>query len=385
MLTAYTGGRILTPGGFLEGHAVLADSDTIETVVNRADVPAGADIIDLKGGTLLPGFIDIQVNGGGGILLNADPTVDGIKAIMEAHRGFGTTGMLPTIISDDLEVVAKTIKAVDAAIDAGVPGILGIHIEGPFLSKAKKGAHDGDKIIKLDDAAIEVLASLKRGVTHVTLAPEETTPALIRKLADKGVILSMGHTNASYEEAVAGLEAGITGFTHLYNAMTPLVGRDPGVVGAALAHKESYAGIIVDGFHVAAGSLKAAINAKGADHTILVTDAMPSVGMKDKSFEIMGTPVIVEDGRCTYADGTLAGSDLDMISAVRNSCDWLGVSLEDAAHMASKVPAEFLGISETHGTIEAGRRASFVLVDGDRNLQQVWIDGKAYAPAEQDL
>lgn len=385
MLTAYTGGRVLTPTGFVEGHAVLADGDTIEAVVNRGDVPAAAAVMDLGGGTLLPGFIDIQVNGGGGVLLNTTPTVEGIKAIMDAHRGYGTTGMLPTIISDDLDVVAETINAIDAAIDAGVPGILGIHIEGPFLSKAKKGAHDGDKIIKLDEAAIEVLASLKNGVTHVTLAPEETTPELIRKLADKGVVLSMGHTNASYDEAMAGLDAGITGFTHLYNAMTPLVSRDPGVVGAALAHRDSYAGIIVDGFHVAEGSLRAAINAKGADHTILVTDAMPSVGLTDKSFDIMGTPVLVEGGRCTYADGTLAGSDLDMISAVRNSCDWLGLSLADAAHMASKVPAEFLGISETHGTIEAGRRASFVLVDGDRNVQQVWIDGEAYAPAEKGL
>jgi len=383
MLTAYTGGQILTPGGFLDGHAVLADGETIEAIVRRDDIPVDARVIDLEGGILLPGFIDIQVNGGGGVLLNTNPTAEGIKAIMEAHRGYGTTGMLPTIISDDLEVVAETIKAIDAAIEAGVPGILGIHIEGPFLSVAKKGAHDAAKIRTLDEEAVELLASLKNGVTHVTLAPEETTPEMISQLAEKDVVISMGHTNASYEEATAGLDAGITGFTHLYNAMTPLVGRDPGVVGAALADKNSYAGVIVDGFHVANGSLKAALNAKGTDHIILVTDAMPSVGMQDKAFDIMGTPVTVENGRCTYADGTLAGSDLDMISAVRNSCDWLGVSLADAAHMASKVPAEFLGISETHGTIEAGRRASFVLVDGDRNVRQVWIDGAAYPPANQ--
>jgi N-acetylglucosamine-6-phosphate deacetylase len=380
MLTAYTGGSILLEDGFVEGYAVLADGDVIEAIVKRDDVPTDARIIDLKGSILLPGFIDVQVNGGGGVLLNTDPTVEGIAAIMAAHREYGSTGMLPTIISDDLEVVAKTIKAIDAAIEAGVPGILGIHIEGPFLSVAKKGAHDDSKFRTLDDDAIELLSSLKNGVTHVTLAPEETTPEMIRKLADKGVVIAAGHTNATYEETRAGLDAGITGFTHLFNAMTPLVGRDPGVVGAALSDSESYAGVIVDGFHVAPGSLKAAINAKGKDKIILVTDAMPSVGLTEKSFDIMGTKVIVENGKCTYEDGTLAGSDLDMISAVKNCTEWLGVSLDEAAHMASKVPAAFLGLSETHGTIAPGKRANFVLVDGDLTVEKVWIDGTAYTP-----
>lgn len=381
MLTAFTGGKILCEDGFLQGHAVLVEGTTIQAVVSAATLPEDIQKVDLVGGTLLPGFIDIQVNGGGGVLLNADPTVDGIAAIVAAHREHGTTGMLPTIISDDLEVVAQTIEAIDAAIEAGVPGILGIHIEGPFLSTAKKGAHNAAKFRKLDDNAIALLSSLKNGVTHVTLAPEETTPDMIRKLAGRGVILSMGHTNATYEEARTGLDAGIKGFTHLYNAMTPMVGREPGVVGAALSDKESFAGIIVDGHHVAPASLKAAVNAKGVERTILVTDAMPSVGLTEKSFEIMGTRVLVENGKCTYEDGTLAGSDLDMISAVKNTHDWLGVSLADAAHMASRVPAEFLGISETHGTIEAGKRASFVLVDGDMNIQRVWIDGAGYPPA----
>jgi len=380
MLRAFTGSTILTPTGYLGAHAVLVEGNTISAVLERSQVPEGTQIIDLKGGILLPGFIDIQVNGGGGVLLNTEPTIDGIAAIMAAHRGYGTTGMLPTIISDDLEIVAQAIQAVEAAIEASMPGILGIHIEGPFLSIAKKGAHNPAKFRVLDEGAIALLSSLKNGVTHVTLAPEETTPDMIRKLAGTGVVISMGHTNATYAEARAGLDAGITGFTHLFNTMTPLVGREPGVVGAALSDKNSYASIIVDGFHVAPASLKAAINAKGTDRTILVTDAMPSVGLSKKSFEIMGTKVIVKGGKCTYEDGTLAGSDLDMVSAVRNTRDWLGVSLADAAHMASKVPAEFLGISETHGTIEAGNRASFILVDGDMNVQHVWIDGVGYPP-----
>lgn len=381
MLKAFTGGIILTPTGYLDAHAVLVEGNIVSAVLERSHLPEKSQVIDLKGGILLPGFIDIQVNGGGGILLNAEPTVDGIAAIMAAHRGYGTTGMLPTIISDDLEVVAQAIRAVDAAIEAGIPGILGIHIEGPFLSIAKKGAHNPAKFRALDEDAITLLSSLKNGVTHVTLAPEETTPDMIRKLADTGAVISMGHTNATHEEARAGIDAGITGFTHLFNAMSPLVGREPGVVGTALSDNDSYASIIVDGFHVAPASLKAAVNAKGTDRTILVTDAMPSVGLSEKSFEIMGTEVIVEGGKCTYEDGTLAGSDLDMISAVKNTRDWLGISLANAAHMASKVPAEFLGISETHGTIEAGKRASFVLVDGDMNIQHVWIDGVGYPPA----
>jgi len=381
MLTAITGGTILGPHGFLSGQALLFEGNTITELVTDTDVPVGTHVVKAEGHTLLPGFIDIQVNGGGGVLFNEQPTIEGIRGIMAAHRNFGTTGMLPTLISDDLDIVAKAIRAVDDAIEANIPGILGIHIEGPFLSRQKKGAHDATKFRILDDKAVALLSSLENGITHVTLAPEETSPEMIRKLVNNGVIVSMGHTNATYEQAVTGLKAGISGFTHLFNAMTQMVGREPGVVGAALSERNSYAGIIVDGFHVNPASLKAAANAKGIDKLMLVTDAMPSVGLADKSFHIQGTKVIVKDGKCSFADGTLAGSDLDMISAVKNARDWLGLDLAGAAHMASRVPAEFLGINATHGDLGPGKRASFVVVDDQLRIQQTWIEGTAYIPS----
>lgn len=375
MTTALVNAKILSPTGWLENHAVLVRGERIERIVATENVPKGMQVTDLGGNILLPGFIDVQVNGGGGVLFNTEPTLEGITAIMKAHRTYGTTGMLPTIISDDLEVVAKAIAAVSTAIETGVPGILGIHIEGPFLNKARKGAHDASKFRTLDDAAINLLSSLKQGKTLVTLAPEETTPDMIQKLVTAGVTLSMGHTNATYSEARAGLDAGIRGFTHLYNAMSQMTGREPGVVGAALANPNSFAGIIADTHHAAQASLTAAINAKGMDHIMLVTDAMPSVGAANKSFTLSGMPVTVEAGKCVLADGTLAGSDLDMASAVRNTRDWLGLRLSDAARMASSVPAEFLDIADTHGSIEAGKQANFVLVDRELTVHNTWING----------
>ena len=380
MVTALKNAKTLCPSGWREGCAVLVKDGTITGIIDQTHIPAGCEIIDLGGQTLLPGFIDVQVNGGGGVLFNSDPTLEGITAIMAAHRQFGTTGMLPTIISDDLEIVAKAIIAVDAAIETGVPGILGIHIEGPFLSPARAGAHNAAKIRTLDDDAITLLSSLKNGVALVTLAPEETTPDMIKKLVAAGMIVSFGHTNATCDEARAGLNAGATGFTHLFNAMSQMTGREPGVVGAALADTRSYAGIIVDGHHVAAESLNAAIHAKGTNHMMLVTDAMPSVGAADKSFALSGKAVTVSGGKCVLANGTLAGSDLDMASAVRGAYTWLGLPLAKAVNMASSVPAEFLGLSATHGSIKVGQKANFVVMDDNMQVQQVWVEGARTLP-----
>jgi N-acetylglucosamine-6-phosphate deacetylase len=376
MLTALAHCKILGSEGWLEGHAVLIEGDTISGLVPDTDIPAGTLRVDLGGHTLLSGFIDVQVNGGGGVLFNDQPTLAGIKTITAAHRAFGTTGMLPTLISDDLNIIESAIAAVEAAIREGVPGILGIHIEGPFLSQAKKGAHNADKFRTLDDDAVRLLSSLKGGITLVTLAPEETTPAMIQKLVAAGVIVSAGHTNATCAEARAGLDAGITGFTHLYNAMRQMTAREPGVVGAALADKASFAGIIADGHHVSPASLKAAIRAKGLGHIMLVTDAMPSVGAAQTSFTLAGAEVRVSGGKCTLADGMLAGSNLDMASALRNARDWLGTELDGAVRMASSTPAAFLGISSTHGSIEVGKQANFVVIDNALNVRQTWINGR---------
>lgn len=280
MAVALINGRVLRASGFVEGLAVLIDNGRILDVIPQDDVDARtARKHDLHGKLLLPGFIDTQVNGGGGVLFNDDPSVDSIREIGRAHRRFGTTGFLPTLISDDMHVVETALTAVQAAIKAGVPGVLGIHIEGPFLNVERKGVHDATKLRELDETALKLLTSLQGGRTLITLAPEMTTPQIIRKLTQAGVIVSAGHSNATYAEIKAALDQGLRGFTHLFNAMSQLTGREPGVVGAALDDQTSWCGIILDGLHVDPVVLRIALRSKPLDRFMLVTDAMPSVGI----------------------------------------------------------------------------------------------------------
>lgn len=373
MAVALVNGQVLT-GGRFESAIVLIEGQRILAVGADADARKADARIDLDGGYLLPGFLDTQVNGGGGLLFNDAPSVETIAAIGAAHRQYGVTGFLPTLISDDLSKVASAIEAVDQAIEAGVPGVLGIHIEGPFLSERRKGVHDASKFRTLDDASLKLLTSARRGKTLVTLAPETTTPQMIWRLAASGVTVAAGHTNASYELLMEALGAGVTGFTHLFNAMSPLANREPGAVGAALDHQESWCGVIIDGRHIHPAALRIAFRAKRLDRFMLVTDAMPSVGMVDKSFTIQGRPIHVVNGVCVDENGTLAGSDLDMASAVRNAVQLTGLDLAVAAAMASTNPAAFLGLDDL-GQIAPGYRANLTLLDGELKTARTWIDG----------
>lgn len=371
---------VLTENGFRERQTVVIRDGLIHAVMDDNDFDRqDIEVCDLDGQTLLPGFIDIQVNGGGGVLFNDAPSVDGIRAIGAAHRVYGTTGFLPTLISDDLETVAKAIAATDQAIEAGIPGLLGIHLEGPFLNKKKKGAHDASKFRVLDKDAIALLSSLRNGKTLVTLAPETTSPELIADLVEAGVVVAAGHTNASYDEARAALGAGLSGFTHLFNAMSPLTGRAPGVVGAALDDELSWCGLIVDGHHVHPASLRVALASKPRGRCLLVTDAMPSVGAVEKSFQLNGRAISVADGKCVTADGTLAGSDLDMATAVKNAMNMLRLDTAEAVRMASRYPAEAIGLGAELGQIKAGYRANLVLTNKHMNVIDTWIDGRSTA------
>jgi N-acetylglucosamine-6-phosphate deacetylase len=367
---------VLTDRGVVERHTVLIENGRILAMVAPGDVPKNAMAHDLKGGLLLPGFIDTQVNGGGGVLFGDTPTIDALRQIAAAHARFGTTGFLPTLISGDFALIRAAIAAVDAAIEAGVPGILGIHIEGPFLNTARKGIHDASKFRPLDEEAFALLTSVKRGKTMVTLAPEQTTPEVIAALAKSGVIVSAGHTDGTYAQIHAALGRGLTGFTHLFNAMSPLRAREPGAVGAALDDNESYCGIIVDGKHVDPASLRIALRCKRVDRLMLVTDAMPSVGATNKRFALQGRTITVKDGVCVAPDGTLAGSDLDMASAVRNAMAMLGLDLKTAVDMAVCNPAAFLGLSGELGAISTGMRASLVCVDDALGVRETWVDGR---------
>jgi N-acetylglucosamine-6-phosphate deacetylase len=375
MLTALFNGRVLRAGALRDGEAVLVDGERISAVVPANEIPADAVRHDLDGAILLPGFIDTQVNGGGGVLFNDSPTVEGIAAIGAAHRRFGTTGFLPTLISDDIEVIRRGVAAVEAAIEQGVPGVLGIHIEGPFLNVERRGIHRPDKIRALDEEGFAALTSLRRGRTLVTLAPERTDPATIRRLTDAGVIVAAGHSNATYEQSIAAVEAGVTGITHLFNAMSPLTSRAPGLTGAALERPELICGIIVDGHHVSPTTLGIALRCKPPEQLMLVTDAMPTVGSDSAEFVLQGRTIRVVDGICRDVDGTIAGSHLDMVSAVANTVSMLGASIEAAACMAAHAPAAFLGLADSLGEIAPGYRADLVAIDPEYAVVETWIAG----------
>ena len=376
MITALLNARVLGESGFERNKAVLLQEDRILDVVDASDARIQtARPIDLQDRLLMPGFIDVQVNGGGGALFNDDPSVEAIRRIGEAHRRFGTTGFLPTLISDDLHVVSRAIAAVKAAIQERVPGVLGIHIEGPFLNEARKGVHDASKFRELDDEAISLIASLDHGHTLVTLAPEMTTPKMIRKLVRAGVTVSAGHTNASYSEMRAALDEGLCGFTHLFNAMSQFSGREPGAVGAALENDTSWCGIILDGVHVHPAALRVALRCRPRDRFMLVTDAMPGVGSDQQHFTLQGRTITVEGSACYDQDGRLAGSNLNMAVAVRNAISILDIDLAEAARMASTYPAAFLRLDHELGHIAAGYKANLVLVDEQMNVTATWIDG----------
>lgn len=372
-MVALTNGRVLVDGGFREGLAVLVEGGRIATIVPEAEVTG--DRHDLAGAMLVPGFIDAQVNGGGDALFNDDPSLATIRRIGEAHARFGTTGFLPTLISDDLAVIRAGIAAVDAAIAEGVPGVLGIHIEGPFINVERKGIHAASKIRPIDEEGMRVLTQPARGRRLVTLAPELAGPALIARLAAAAVVVSAGHTAGTYPEVMAGIDAGLTGFTHLFNAMSPLTSRDPGAVGAGLSAASVWCGLIVDGHHVDPVTLKLALKCQPVERFFLVTDAMPPTGGASDVFVLNGRRIRREAGRLLADDGTLAGADLDMLTAVRNAHQMLGVPLAQAFAMASAHAAAFLGMDDL-GRIAPGQRASLLAVTDDWRIASGWIDGE---------
>ena len=378
-LLALANARVMTDEGLRDDIAVLVRNGHVLALVD-ADDPrlSGAQRHDLGGALLLPGFIDVQVNGGGGLLFNDAPTVETLEGIAAAHRRFGTTGLLPTLITDTAPKMRAALDAVDAAIARGVPGILGIHLEGPFLAPARKGIHDASLFRTPDTDDLLALTAQRRGVVMLTLAPERVDAGVIARLAAAGVRVVAGHTAADYATTRAALDAGVCGFTHLYNAMTPLTSREPGVVGAALDDAASWCGLIVDGHHVHPASLRVAINAKPPGKCVLVTDAMPPVGSTRPDYVLNGQTITARNGICMNDAGVLAGSALDMAGAVRNAVNLLGLPLAEASRMASTYPAEWLGLEQTHGRIAPGQRADFAVLDDTLAVRGSWIAGTYY-------
>lgn len=370
-------GLIFTGDSLLEGHAVVISEGTVAGIVPQHDAPTDAAArYDLEGGTLIPGFIDLQVNGGGGMLFNSAPTVDTLRVIGAAHRRFGTTGFLPTLITTRYEVMRQAIAAVEQAIAERVPGVLGIHLEGPFLNPQRKGIHDARQFCALDAEGLAIATSLRVGRTLLTLAPELTSAETIGRLVGEGVIVCAGHSEADYDQTREALTAGVRGFTHLFNAMTPLTSRQPGMVGAAIDDDRSWFGIIADGHHVHPAAFRTAVLAKKTGGAILVSDAMPTVGNACKSFVLEGETITESAGMLTNATGTLAGSSLDMLSAVNNAAAYARIDWFEAVRMASLYPARALGLAGELGAIQPGGRASMVALDPDRRLRATWIDGE---------
>lgn len=369
---------LLTAAGWKTAQTLIVEHGMIQAV--RPATAAEQDA--MLPGSLIPGYIDTQVNGGGGVLLNQQPSYEGICQMAHAHLQFGSTGMLPTVITDHADIMIQAADAVAEAISQNHPTVLGIHFEGPFLSRAKKGVHDQDLIRAPTDADIATLTRRDIGKVLITLAPEQTDSGLIRELVAEGVRVALGHSNATAAQVEVALAAGVTGFTHLYNAMSPLTSREPGVTGAALADEHSYCGLIVDHHHLHPISAKIAIKAKGAQRIMLVTDAMAHVGTTLQRLSFFNTEILRQGDKLTTPEGVLAGSCLDMHRAVLHTHRDLHISLPEAVQMASATPAAFLGLSDTMGCIAVGQVANLLRLDDQLRLCDIWLRGEHIKPTQ---
>ena len=362
-----------------DGHAshgegvVVVEEGRIVAIASEA--PPGMPFDEWTEDVIIaPGYIDAQVNGAGGVLLNATPTLEAMAAIARAMAGTGTTSILPTLITDAPGRMEQALEAARAALEAGIPGIAGLHLEGPFLSPARHGAHPKAMVRRMTQADAALLARPFPGCLLVTLAPEETDPALIRALADAGVLLFAGHSDASFEQARDGLDAGITGFTHLTNAMAPIAGRAPGIAAAALSDPRARAGIIVDTIHVHPAMVAMALRLMDPDRLFAVSDAMPTAASDITEFDLCGDHVTLKDGRLTNQAGGLAGAHVTMAECVRNLVNHVGVDWETAVQMATATPAAVLGLDD-RGRIAPGMRADLVALDPNMNVLAVWQGG----------
>ncbi|MEH6571086.1 MAG: N-acetylglucosamine-6-phosphate deacetylase [Halioglobus sp.] len=375
MIYAIKAQTIFDGDRLLEDHAVIIEDRHIVQVMPGHELPLALEIRDLGAGILAPGFIDIQVNGGGGVMLNNAPSRDSVDVITAGHRPTGTTSMMPTLISDSRSNQQAGIDAVREARASGNAGVLGIHIEGPFFDLGKRGAHKASMIRPPEAEDINWLCSLDDLNVIVTLAPEHAQPGQIRQLAEAGVHVCAGHTNASYEQIKGAVAEGLRGFTHVFNAMSPLGAREPGTVGAALDSDNTWAGIIADGHHVHPASIKMAHRMKPAGKLLLVTDAMSSVGSEDSSFDIYGERIQERGGRLINSEGVLAGSAIGMIDAVRIAVCSVGLPLEESLRMAALYPATFLKLEDELGRIAKGYRADLVHFDKDFQVHSTWLAG----------
>ncbi len=360
---------------FLREHCVVIRHQSVEQVLPLAQCPAELNRVALPTGILAPGLVDLQVNGGGDLMFNNNPCEATLATMLDAHRATGTTAMMPTLISDTREQQKQAVAAVRAACTNGNPGILGIHLEGPYFEMARRGAHRADMIRQVRAEDIAWLCSLQDIKVILTLAPEHTAPGQVRELTSSGIHVCAGHTNASYQQMMAAVAEGLEGVTHLFNAMSPLTPREPGVVGAALAEASLWAGIIADGHHVHPANIRLAQRSKPAGQVVLVTDAMATVGGNQANFSLYGEEIGEKNGKLVNSDGVLAGSAIGMIDAVSYAARSVGIPLEECLRMASLYPATILGLDHRLGRIASGYRADLVHFDEEFTVHNTWLAG----------
>lgn len=366
--------RIYTGSDVLDNHAIIIDGDLIQNICLESELPEGIETHSLNGANVSPGFIDLQLNGCGGVMFNDQITADTIHVMHQANLKSGCTSFLPTLITSSDDDMKAAVSAARDYQSQYQNQSLGLHLEGPYLNVAKKGIHSIDYIRHSDDAMIQFICDNADVVTKVTLAPELTPEKHIKQLVDAGIIVAAGHTNSSYVEARKGFEAGITFATHLFNAMTPIAGREPGTVGAIYDTPDVYTGIIADGFHVDYANIRIAHKLKG-EKLVLVTDAVAPAGADMDHFIFVGKKVYYRDGKCVDENGTLGGSALTMIEAVQNSVEHVGIALDEALRMATLYPARAIGVDNKLGTIRKGLVANLTVFDREFHVKATVVNG----------
>jgi N-acetylglucosamine-6-phosphate deacetylase len=374
-MKVFTGARLFDGERLLDDHALVVEGGTIRALVDRADRPRGGEEIDLGGGVLAPGFIDWQINGGGGVLFNAEPTVDAIARIAHAHRREGVTGFLPTVVTDAPEVLAAALTAARKA-QARVPGALGVHVEGPFIDPRRKGAHPPEFIRPMRERDAEALIAMRAGVMAVTLAPAAVPLEFVARLARSGIVVSLGHSDATADEAKGVFDAGARAATHLFNAMSQLSSRAPGVVGAVLADPRVICGLIADGEHAHPAAYRTAAAAKGPRGIALISDAMPPAAGGPDSFELQGRRIMRVGGKLVDGKGTLSGAAITLREAVRYVALTLGLPLADALAMATLTPARLLGLDDCIGRLAPDFAADLVHLTDALDVAGVWMGGR---------
>jgi N-acetylglucosamine-6-phosphate deacetylase len=361
---------------FLSHHCVIVQHGTVVQLLPTSQCPTTLEILALPEGVLAPGLIDLQVNGGGDVMFNNSPCEETLTIMLDAHRATGTTSLMPTLISDTGAMQRQSVAAVRAAIAGGAKGILGIHLEGPYFEDAKRGVHSADLIRAATNEDIDWLCSLEDICVIVTLAPEHLAAGHIRRLCDGGLHVCAGHSNATYTQIRAAVAEGLEGVTHLFNAMSPLTSREPGVVGAALEDDSLWAGIIADGHHVHPASIRLAQQTKPPGKLVLVSDAMATVGGSVGQFSLYGEVIQEREGKLHNAAGALAGSAIGMIDAVRYTSMEVGIALDECLRMASLYPAIILGLDDRLGRIDNGYRADLVHFDDNFAVHNTWLAGQ---------